>query len=139
MLPKKILSLYHDLFSELASEDSALYSCVSSPPPVGIAARAVLRLTLAEADPDIALEPDVVARRELERIEARCEDPQVPLVLPLSKDGRVRSTPVIISHLQTCYNLLFFSFSDCILKLTRYSFSPSSPIVVATQRLAKPP
>merc|ERR1719341_129727 len=49
-------------------------------------------------DPDIALEPDVVARRELECIEARCEDPQVPLVLPLSKDGRVRSTPVIISH-----------------------------------------
>ena len=94
---------YHDLFSELASEDSALNSCVSSPPPVSIAARTVLRLALAEADPDIALEPDVVAGRELERIEARCEDTQVPLVLPLSKDGRVRGAPVIISHLQEKY------------------------------------
>ena len=92
---------YHDLFSELASEDGALYSCVSPPPPVSVAARAVLWLALAEADSDIALEPDVVARRELERVEARGEDAQVPLVLPLTKDGRVRCAPVVISHLFT--------------------------------------
>ena len=63
---------------------------------VGVAAGAVLRLALAEADADVALEPDVVAARELEGVEHGGEHAALPLVLPLPEDAGVRGAAVFI-------------------------------------------
>ena len=53
-------------------------------------------MALAEANSDVALEPDVVLRGELEGAEDGCEDTLLTTVLPLSKNGRVRGATVVV-------------------------------------------
>ena len=90
---------YHDLFSELASEDRGLASSFSLLSSISIAARAVLGLALAKADSDVALEPDVVAGRELEGIEGGSEDTKIALIGPLPEDGGVSGTTIVVGYL----------------------------------------
>jgi hypothetical protein len=55
---------------------------LSPPPSEGVSAGAVLRLALAEADADVALELDGVAVRELEGVERGREESLLTVVLP---------------------------------------------------------
>lgn len=57
---------------------------------------AVDRLALAEADPNVTLEADVIARRELERVEARQQAVRFRVVLPIAKDRGVCRTAVLV-------------------------------------------
>jgi len=70
--------------------------CLSSSPSVGINTAAVLRLALAEADTNVALEPNVVLTRELEGGEDGGEHALATGILPLAKDGRIGGAPVIV-------------------------------------------
>ena len=90
---------YHNLFSELASEDRGLTTSFPLLPSVSIAARTVLGLALAEAHSDVALEPDVVAGWELEGIEGGSEDAKIPFICPLPEDGGVSGTAIVVSNL----------------------------------------
>jgi len=69
---------------------------LSSSPSVGVNTTAVLRLTLAEADTNVALEPNVVLTRELEGGEDGGEHALATGILPLAKDGRIGGAPVVV-------------------------------------------
>ena len=86
------------LLSQLASVDLGFRLRLSLLPPVGIVPGTVLRLALAEADSDVAVELDVVAAGELEGVEDGGEDPLLSLVLPLSEDGGICGTAVLVRH-----------------------------------------
>lgn len=64
-----------------------------------VVAAAIHWLALAEANADVALEPDVVARRELERIETGQQAVRLCVVLPFSEYTRVRCAAILIRHL----------------------------------------
>ena len=87
-----------DFLSQLSSVDLGLFSSLSLLPSISIGASAVLRLALAEADSDVALKPDVVAGGELERIEHAGQHASLPVIVPLTKDGWISSTTILISH-----------------------------------------
>ena len=86
------------LLSQLASVDLGFRFRLSLLPPVDIVPGTVLRLALAEADCDVAVELDVVAAGELEGVEDGGEDSLLSLVLPLSEDGRILGASVLVSH-----------------------------------------
>ena len=87
-----------DLLSQLSGVDLRFRLGLSLLPPVGVVPGTVLGLTLAEADSDVAVELDVVAAGELEGVEDGGENSLLSLVLPLSEDGRIRSTAVLVRH-----------------------------------------
>ena len=72
---------------------------LSLPPllSVRVVAGAVLGLALPEAHPDVALELDRVAVRELEGVEYCCEVSVDAVVLPLGDVG-VGGAPVVVRH-----------------------------------------
>ena len=86
------------LLSQLASVDLRFRLGLSLLPPVGVVPGTVLWLTLTEADSDVAVELDVVAAGELEGVEDGGEDPLLSLVLPLSEDGGICGTAVLVRH-----------------------------------------
>ena len=59
---------------------------------------AILRLTLSEADADVALELDGVAVREFEGVERSREESLLTVVLPFSENIRIRRTSVLVRH-----------------------------------------
>ena len=86
----------HNAFHVALGPLLKLMVCLSSSPSVGIHTAAVLRLALAEADTNVALEPNVVLTRELEGGEDGGEHALATGILPLAKDGRIGGAPVIV-------------------------------------------
>ena len=68
------------------------------------------RLAASEAHPNVALEPDVVAAGELERVEASQEALGVGVVFPLSEDRGVGGAAVLISHEVLVLHVVFHRF-----------------------------
>lgn len=109
------VGLHRNLFPELAGVHAAfdiafaalnssglvaivvVFADFSSPPTVGVDTAAILGLALAETHADVALEPDVVLRRELEGAEGGRQHAKAALVLPFAKDGWIRGAAVIVS------------------------------------------
>lgn len=70
------------------------------------------RLTLSEANPDVALEPYVVAARELEGVEARLQALRVRIVVPLAEYSRIRGTTVLIGDQILILHHIFHGLRD---------------------------
>lgn len=70
------------------------------------------RLALAEAHPDVALEADVVARGELERVEARQQAVRFGVVLPVPEDARLCGAPVFVRYNVLVLDAVFHRFGD---------------------------
>ena len=95
---KDCVGLDLNLFSQLAGVNCGLFAGLSLLSSISICASTVLGLALAEANSDIALEPDVVAGRELESIEDTGEDSALTVIVPLSEDGGVGGTSILVGH-----------------------------------------
>lgn len=74
-----------------------------------IVAAAVHRLTTSEADADVALEPDVVTRGELEGVKAGKQTIGLSVVFPFAEDTRVSRTTIVIRHNVFVLDIVFHS------------------------------
>lgn len=79
----------------------------SSSTTEGVGASAVDRLTLSEANADVALESDVVARWEFKCIEVGHEGVGIGVVIPFTKNGRIRCATVLVGHDVLVLHILF--------------------------------
>lgn len=73
---------------------------------------AVDRLTSAEAHPDVALEADVVARWELERVEAGQQTVRFRLVFPVAEDARFCCAAIFVRHNVLVLHAVLHRFGD---------------------------
>lgn len=94
------VGLDEDLFSELARVDGTLdlVLALALLPAERVDVGAVLRLALAEADSDVALELDGARVGELERVEDGGEVAALPVVLPVAEDLGVGGAAVVVRH-----------------------------------------
>jgi hypothetical protein len=76
----------------------------------GVVASAVHRLTFSEAHSDVALEPDVVAAREFESVEAGQQALSVGVVFPFAEDGGICGAAVLVCHQVLVFDVVFHSF-----------------------------
>ena len=115
--------LHHDLlaqsslFEGVCQHKVLLVDGVNLPPPaasaaVGVHAVTVDRRTGAKADANVALEAQIVARGELEGVEARHQRLLMRVVLPVAEDARVSGAAVLVCHLVAELTLLFHCFGD---------------------------
>lgn len=70
------------------------------------------RLAAAEAHPNIALEPNIVTGRELERIERRQQRLAVHIVCPVTEYAGVCSAAVLICHDVLVLNVVLHCLGD---------------------------
>jgi hypothetical protein len=68
------------------------------------------RLTFSEAHSDVALEPDVVAAREFESVEAGQQALSVGVVFPFAEDGGICGAAVLVCHQVLVFDVVFHSF-----------------------------
>ena len=89
-----------DLLAELAGVDGALDLVLGLSPPAakGVDVGAVLRLALAEAHADVALELDSGRVGELEGVEHGCQVTALAVVLPIPEDLGIGGATVVVSH-----------------------------------------
>lgn len=73
---------------------------------------AIDRLTPAEAYPDVALEAYVVARWELERVEAGQQTVGFRLVLPVAEDARFRGAAILVRDYVLVLNAVLHRLGD---------------------------